>query len=60
MKSKKRRRAEMVKELKLSPEKAKDFNALGDKYAKDRQQLFESVKKSHAELKTCFGSRRPR
>ena len=32
----KMRRATAVKELQLSPEKAKDFNAVEEKYAKDR------------------------
>ncbi len=35
----KQHRATLVKELKLSPDKAKDFNAVEDKYAKDRQEL---------------------
>jgi Spy/CpxP family protein refolding chaperone len=46
----KQHRATLVKELKLSPDKAKDFNALEDKYAKDRQELVERLKKSHTEL----------
>jgi Spy/CpxP family protein refolding chaperone len=46
----KQHRATLVKELKLSPDKAKDFNAVEDKYAKDRQELVERLKKSHTEL----------
>ncbi len=46
----KQHRATLVKELKLSPDKVKDFNAVEDKYAKDRQELVERLKKSHTEL----------
>lgn len=49
----KMRRAAAVKELKLSPEKAKDFKAVEEKYAKDRQELIERLKKSQAELQNA-------
>jgi len=52
----KMRRATAVKELKLSPEKAKDFNAVEEKYAKDRQELIERLKKSQAELQTAMAA----
>ena len=52
----KMRRATLVKELKLSPEKAKDFNAVEEKYAKDRQELIERLKKSQAELQTAMAA----
>ena len=52
----KMRRATAVKELKLSPEKAKDFNAVEEKYAKDRQELIERLKKSQAELQNAMAT----
>jgi Spy/CpxP family protein refolding chaperone len=55
----KMRRATAVKELKLSPEKAKDFNAVEEKYAKDRQNLIEKLKKSQAELQTAVAAATP-
>ena len=42
----KMRRATAVKELKLSPEKATAFNAVEEKYVKDRQELVDRLKKS--------------
>jgi Spy/CpxP family protein refolding chaperone len=55
----KMRRAAMVKELKLSPEKAKDFNAVEEKYAKDRQELVARLKKSQAELQKALAAATP-
>lgn len=55
----KMRRATAVKELKLSPEKAKDFNAVEEKYAKERQELIERLKKSQAELQTAVAATPP-
>ena len=55
----KMRRATLVKELKLSPEKAKDFNAVEEKYAKDRQELVARLKKSQAELQTALAAATP-
>ena len=55
----KMRRATAVKELKLSPEKAKDFNAVEEKYAKDRQELIERLKKSHIELENALAAATP-
>jgi len=55
----KMRRATAVKELKLSPEKAKDFNAVEEKYAKDRQELIERLKKSHTELQNAMAAATP-
>jgi Spy/CpxP family protein refolding chaperone len=52
----KMRRATAVKELKLSPEKAKDFNAVEEKYAKERQELIERLKKSQAELQNAMAA----
>ncbi len=55
----KMRRATAVKELKLSPEKAKDFNTVEEKYAKERQELIERLKKSQAELQTAVAAATP-
>jgi Spy/CpxP family protein refolding chaperone len=55
----KMRRATVVKELKLSPEKAKDFNAVEEKYAKDRQELIERLKKSYLELGNAVAAASP-
>ena len=55
----KMRRATAVKELKLSPEKAKAFNAVEEKYAKDRQELIERLKKSQAELQNAMAAATP-
>jgi Spy/CpxP family protein refolding chaperone len=55
----KMRRATAVKELQLSPEKAKDFNAVEEKYAKERQELIERLKKSQAELQTAVAAATP-
>ena len=55
----KMRRATLVKELKLSPDKAKDFNAVEEKYAKERQELIEKLKKSQAELQNALAAATP-
>lgn len=55
----KMRRAAAVKELKLSPEKAKDFNAVEEKYAKERQELIERLKKSYIELENALAAVTP-
>jgi Spy/CpxP family protein refolding chaperone len=55
----KMRRAAAVKELKLSPEKAKDFNAVEEKYAKERQELIERLKKSYLELENALAAATP-
>jgi Spy/CpxP family protein refolding chaperone len=55
----KMRRATLIKELKLSPEKAKGFNAVEEKYAKDRQELIERLKKSQAELQNAVAAAAP-
>ena len=52
----KMRRATLVQELKLSPEKAKEFNAVEAKYVKDRQELIERLKKSQTELQTAMAA----
>ena len=55
----KMRRATLVKELKLSPEKAKDFNAVEEKYDKDRQELIGMLQKSHSELQNALAAATP-
>ena len=55
----KMRRATAAKELKLSPEKAQAFNAVEEKYAKERQELIERLKKSHIELDNALAAATP-
>jgi Spy/CpxP family protein refolding chaperone len=55
----KKRRAVVVKELKLSPEKSKDFNAVEEKYAKERQELIEKLKKSYLDLENAMAAATP-
>lgn len=52
-------RASLVQELQLSPEKAKDFNALEERYGKERDELVEGLKKSHAELQNALAAAPP-
>jgi Spy/CpxP family protein refolding chaperone len=40
-----------IKELKLSPEKAKEFTGLEDKFTKERQGLYEQLNKAEADLR---------
>ena len=55
----KARRAAAIKTLQLSPEKAKDFNAVLEKYAKERREIFERVKKSQIELQNAVAAATP-
>lgn len=55
----KMRRASAVQELKLSPEKTKEFNTLEDKYEKERQEIIGGLKKSHAEMKQALAASSP-
>lgn len=52
-------RATLVQELKLSPEKAKDFNAIEEMYGKERDELVEGLKKSHVELQNALSAANP-
>jgi Spy/CpxP family protein refolding chaperone len=49
----------VVKELNLSPEKGKEFEAVGEKYGKSRKELFESLKKTRAELEKVLAAPKP-
>ncbi|MCL4500762.1 MAG: periplasmic heavy metal sensor [Deltaproteobacteria bacterium] len=49
-------RAMLVKELKLSPEKAKDFNGLEERFSKERNELVERLRKSEAELQNALAA----
>jgi hypothetical protein len=55
----KQHRATLVKELKLSPDKAKDFNAVEDKYARERTDIIAGIKKAHNELQAAMGATNP-
>ncbi len=50
---------QVVKELKLSPEKGKEFVAVGEKYAKSRKELFESMKKTRGDLEAALAAPKP-
>lgn len=52
-------RASLVQELKLSPEKVKEFNALEERYGKERQEIVERLRKSHAEMQNALVATTP-
>ena len=49
----KKERAKLCGELKLSPDKAKEFMAIGDKYDQQRKEIIEQIKKNEAELRAA-------
>jgi Spy/CpxP family protein refolding chaperone len=49
-------RAKLAKDLQLTPEKAKEFQAVGDKYARSRQALIEQIKKNEGELEKALAA----
>jgi Spy/CpxP family protein refolding chaperone len=49
----------IAKELKLSPEKTKQFLAIAEKYSKKRQELSEAIEKSYAELDKVMAAPKP-
>ncbi len=55
----KMRRANAAQELKLSPEKTKEFNTLEDKYEKERQEIIGGLQKYHAEMKQALAASSP-
>jgi Spy/CpxP family protein refolding chaperone len=52
-------KAKVAKELKLSPDKEKQFMAVSDKYAGIRKGIFESMKKSQDELQKAMAAAKP-
>jgi len=55
----KKEREKLVSELKLSPDKAKEFMAVGDKYSQQRQGIIEQIKKNEADLKQAMAASPP-
>jgi Spy/CpxP family protein refolding chaperone len=52
-------KAQLAKEMKLSPEKEAKFVAMGDKYANLRQQLYEKLKKNQEALTAALAAAKP-
>jgi len=50
------RTEKLVKELNLSPEKAKEFQAVGEKYAQSRRGLIDEIKKNEGELEKALAA----
>jgi Spy/CpxP family protein refolding chaperone len=55
----KKEREKLVAELKLSPDKAKEFMAVGDKYDQQRHGIIEQIKKNEADLKQAMAASKP-
>jgi hypothetical protein len=55
----KKQRGQMIKEVKLAPEKEKAVLAVGDKYAAERKEIVASVKKSNADLQAALAVANP-
>ncbi len=52
-------RGELVKELNLSPDKAKEFLAVGEKYHQVREEVIGKIKKGEDDLKTALAAPQP-
>jgi len=50
---------QMIKELKLAPEKEKAVLAVADKYAKERKDIVAGVKKANADLQAALKAANP-
>jgi Spy/CpxP family protein refolding chaperone len=55
----KEHKEKIIKELKLTPDKAKEFQQVDEKYAKARQEIYASLKKDQAELKQAMAASKP-
>ena len=55
----KKQKAQMIKELKLTPEKEKAVLAVEDKYVGERQEIIASVKKAYEELQAAAAAANP-
>ncbi len=55
----KERRIQMIKQLKLAPDKEKAVLAVGDKYDTQRQELITALKKAHADLEAALAAPSP-
>jgi hypothetical protein len=50
---------QMIKELKLAPEKEKAMLAVGDKYSRERKEIVAGVKKANDDLQAAVGAATP-
>ncbi|MCK9375535.1 MAG: hypothetical protein M0P73_05225 [Syntrophobacterales bacterium] len=50
---------QILKPMKLAPDKDKAFMAVDDKYAAERQKIIAGLKKSQADLKTALAAEKP-
>src|SRR4030042_6985765 len=55
----KEKRDQLIKELKLAPEKEKAILAVQDKYARERKEIVDGVKKANVELQAAVGGATP-
>ena len=55
----KAQKAQMLKELKLAPEKEKAVLAVADKYAKERKDIVAGVKKANEDLQAAMAAPTP-
>ena len=55
----KEQKDQLIKELKLAPEKEKAILAVKDKYAKERTELIANMKKSNDDLKASLAAANP-
>ena len=55
----KEKKDQIIKELKLAPEKEKAVLAVADKYAKERKDIVAGLKKANDDLQTALGAATP-
>jgi hypothetical protein len=55
----KEKRDQLIKELKLAPEKEKAILAVQDKYARERKEIIDSVKKANVDLQAALAAATP-
>ncbi len=55
----KEQRIELIKQLKLAPDKEKAVLAVGDKYNAQRKEIIAGLKKTHDELQTALAAPTP-
>ncbi len=52
-------KGEILKQLKLAPDKERSFLAVDDKYAAERKEIIAGLKKSQEDLKTALAAEKP-
>ena len=55
----KEQKDQIIKELKLAPEKEKAILAVGDKYARERKEIIAGVKKANEDLQAAVAAATP-